>query len=88
MYPIDIHAPAQLVITLFRLGKFFENRVLIDSVLNWTIKNMKSDKGYFYYQKNRYFTSRIPYMRWSQAWMFYAFAIYLFQCSKEEEKGK
>jgi hypothetical protein len=81
MYPIDIHAPAQLVITLSRLGVFFENKKLIDKVLNWTLLNMKSDKGYFYYQKNKYFTSKIPYMRWSQAWMFYAFALYLLQNS-------
>jgi hypothetical protein len=86
VYPIDIHAPAQLVITLFRLGKFCENKELIDSVLNWTILNMKSDKGYFYYQKNRFFTSKIPYMRWSQAWMFYAFSTYLLQISEEAKK--
>jgi hypothetical protein len=87
-YPIDIHAPSQLVITLFRLGKFSINKELIDSVLNWTILNMKSDKGYFYYQKNKYFTSKISYMRWSQAWMFYAFAIYLLQISDVPEKDK
>lgn len=81
IYPIDIHAPAQLVITLSKLSKFNENRELIDKVLNWTILNMQSDKGYFYYQKNKYFTSKIPYMRWSQAWMFYALAEYLLQIS-------
>lgn len=78
-YPIDIHAPAQLVITLSKSGKFNENRELVDKVLNWTILNMQSDKGYFYFQKNKYFTSKIPYMRWSQAWMFYALCEYLLQ---------
>jgi len=79
IYPIDIHAPAQLVITLSKSGKFNENRELIEKVLNWTILNMQSEKGYFYYQKNKYFTSKIPYMRWSQAWMFYALSEYLLQ---------
>lgn len=83
VYPIDIHAPAQLVITLSTLGKFSEYRDLIDKVLNWTILNMQSDKGYFYYQKNKYFTSKIPYMRWSQAWMFYALSKYVSQSSYE-----
>ena len=40
---------------------------------------MQSGKGYFYYQVNRYFSSKIPYMRWAQAWMFYAFSMYLKQ---------
>ncbi len=83
MYPIDIHAPAQMVITLTALDRFKENKQLIDKVLGWTISNMQSDKGYFYYQVNRYFTSRIPYMRWSQAWMFYALSKYLFEANKE-----
>jgi hypothetical protein len=78
LYPVDIHCPAQLVITLAKTGKFNEKKELIDRVLGWTINNMQSPRGYFYYQVNRYFSSRIPYMRWGQAWMFYAFATYLF----------
>jgi rhamnogalacturonyl hydrolase YesR len=77
VYPIDIHSPAQLIITLTRLGKFQECRNLADKVISWTIDNMQSDKGYFYYQKNKHFTSKIPYMRWAQAWMFYALSEYL-----------
>ncbi len=77
MYPIDIHAPAQMVITMSKLGKFKEHRELIDKVLLWTIKNMQSDKGYFYYQINKYFSSKIAYIRWAQAWMFYALSTYL-----------
>jgi rhamnogalacturonyl hydrolase YesR len=82
VYPIDIHAPAQLIITLSKLGKLNEERILADKVLTWTIDNMQSKKGYFYYQINRYFTSKIPYMRWAQAWMFYALSEYLLQCNK------
>jgi hypothetical protein len=77
LYPVDIHAPAQLVITLVALGKFDEKREVVDKVLRWTIENMQSEKGYFYYQINKFFTSKIPYMRWSQAWMFYALSKYL-----------
>jgi rhamnogalacturonyl hydrolase YesR len=82
LYPIDIHAPAQMIITLIKLGKFQEYRNLAEKVLNWTIDNMQSDRGYFYYQKNKYFSSRIPYMRWAQAWMFYAMSSYLLEIKK------
>jgi hypothetical protein len=79
VYPVDIHAPAQLVITLAKLKKFEEYRVLLDNVLAWTIENMQAPGGYFYYRTNRYYKSKIPYMRWAQAWMFYALSEYLLQ---------
>jgi len=77
IYPIDIHAPAQLVVTLTKLGKFEEQKELVNRVLNWTIENMQSKKGYFYYQINKTFSSKIPYIRWAQAWMFYALSAYI-----------
>lgn len=79
VYPIDIHAPAQLVITLIKLGKFEEQKELVNKVLYWTIQNMQSPKGYFYFQVNKYFSSKIPYIRWAQAWMFYALTAYIKQ---------
>jgi len=82
-YPIDIHAPAQLVVTLAKLDKLKENKELVDKVLNWTIKNMQSSQGYFYYQKKKRITSKIPYIRWAQSWMFYAFSNYFLAIKKE-----
>jgi hypothetical protein len=82
LYPIDIHAHAQFVITTTRLGKFHEKRELTEKILMWTIDNMQSPKGYFYYQINKFYKSRIPYMRWSQAWMFYAMSVYLLNARK------
>jgi len=72
LYPIDIHAPAQLVITLYRLGCLDEHRHLVERVLSWTIEYMQDPRGFFIYQKGRYLSSRIPNMRWAQAWMFFA----------------
>jgi hypothetical protein len=77
VYPIDIHSSAQLVITLHKLNQFTEQKELLDKVLKWTIEHMQSEEGYFYYQINKYFSSKIPYMRWGQAWMFYALSTYL-----------
>ncbi len=82
VYPIDIHAPAQLVITLSKLGKYEQEKDLILRVINWTFDNMHSGKGYFYYQINKYFSSKIPYMRWAQSWMFYALSEYVTQLKK------
>lgn len=77
VYPIDIHATAQTVITLYKLDKLHENKNLIDKVLNWTIDNMQSKEGFFYFQINKYVSSKIPYMRWAQAWMFYGLSTYI-----------
>lgn len=76
-YPIDIHCPGQLFVTLHRLGKSDEYKYLASKVLNWTIKNMQDKKGYFYYQLKKGISSRIPYMRWSNAFMFNALSYYL-----------
>lgn len=75
-YPIDIHCPAQLLVTLAHLGKATENKELIEKVLSWTIQNMQDKKGYFYYQLKEKMSSKIAYMRWSNAFMFHAFTCY------------
>ena len=87
VYPVDVHAPAQLVITLAKLAKFEEHKALLDKVLLWTIRHMQDNKGYFYYQIKPSFTSRIPYMRWAQSWMFYALTTYRFECAKRGLPG-
>lgn len=76
VYPIDIHAPAQLIVTLQKLEIAKKHRDLANRVLGWTIENMQSEKGYFFYQKKKVGTSKIPYIRWAQGWMFYAFSYY------------
>ncbi|HNP54847.1 MAG TPA: hypothetical protein PKK69_09510, partial [Ferruginibacter sp.] len=62
-------------------------RAKMEQVLEWTIRNMQDKKGYFYYQINKYITSRIPYMRWSQAWMFSSMVVYLDYFSTEKAKA-
>lgn len=77
MYPIDIHCPGQLLVTLSRLHRYKTYRLLADKVLEWTIKNMQDKRGYFYYQLKPGISSKIPYMRWSNAFMFNAMSHYL-----------
>jgi hypothetical protein len=76
-YPIDIHCPAQLFVTLSRFGRFYENKDLAEKVLNWSICNMQDKNGYFYYQLKKGMSSKISYMRWSNAFMFNAMTYYL-----------
>lgn len=79
MYPIDIHCPGQLLVTLSRLHRFDENQELAAKVLAWTEKNMQDKRGYFYYQLKQGISSKISYMRWSNAFMFYAMSYYLLE---------
>lgn len=76
IYPIDIHCPAQLIATLVRTGEFGANRELAERVVKWTVENMQDPAGYFYYQLKKRASCRLPYMRWAQAWMFYAFTCF------------
>lgn len=76
VYPIDIHSPAQAVVTYSRLRNYAPNAdEMIERVLGWTLKWMRSKEGYFYFQKRRFYVNRIDYLRWSQAWMLYALAL-------------
>lgn len=78
-YPIDIHCPGQLLVTLHRLHQYGKYQALAEKVLNWTICNMQEKEGYFYYQLKKGISSKISYMRWSNAFMFYAMSFYLLE---------
>lgn len=79
IYPIDIHCPAQVIVTLSKLDVFKNNEALLSKVLDWTIDNMQHKKGYFYYQLKKGMSSKISYMRWSNAFMFNAMAQFLLE---------
>lgn len=79
MYPIDIHCPGQLLVTLARLHRYSEYGELADKVLTWAVSNMQDSKGYFYYQLKPGISSKISYMRWSNAFMFCAMSYYLLE---------
>jgi hypothetical protein len=65
-YPIDAHALGQAMLTFETFG---DHETALQ-IAEWSIKNMRSSEGYFFYQKYRLFTNAIPYLRWSNAWMF------------------
>jgi len=72
-WPIEIHNQAQGIITFTLLNKINNNYLdFAQTIALWTIKNMQHKSGYFYYRKNKFYTNKISYMRWSQAWMLLA----------------
>ncbi len=90
-YRIDIHSCAESINCLTTLSDTFpEAKSRAEKVLDWTIKNLQDDTGYFYYGilKNRlfgyHFKSKIPYIRWGQAWMMKALSNYLLKTDRQE----
>jgi hypothetical protein len=69
-YPLDIHSIAQAIITLVELADYDSGAIsLANSLRAWANREMRAPQGFYYFQKHRCWTIRIPYMRWSQAWM-------------------
>lgn len=74
-YPADAHAAASAIVTFLECRELDNNASrLAQNVATWTIQNLRDSRGFFYYQRRRFYTVRKPYMRWTQAWMLYALA--------------
>ena len=69
-YPFDTHCSAQGILTYLAFGELKK----ANSVAQWAIDHMWDARGFFWYQRSRWFTNRLCYMRWTQAWMYYALA--------------
>lgn len=75
-YPVEIHNQSQGIITLFRLQNYNPDAsIFAGKIADWTVNNMQAIDGHFYYQNFNTHKNKIPYMRWSQAWMFLALAV-------------
>ena len=74
-WPADIHCQAQGIITFSKLARLSERYIpFARTIAEWTIAEMQNETGYFYHRKGRFFSNKIPYMRWGQAWMMVALA--------------
>src|SRR5207302_5377818 len=72
LYPADAHSAAAAIVTLVDLrGRIPSTMILAEQIASWAIENLRDPQGHFYFQRRRFNTIRIPYMRWSQAWMAY-----------------
>jgi hypothetical protein len=74
-FPIDIHSASAAIIALCELRDLDAGCLpLAEKVAHWTVENMRDADGFFYYQKRRFYTVKVPFMRWANAWMAYAIA--------------
>lgn len=73
IWPVEIHNQAQGIITFCRLSEYSTSEVAFaKDIANWTVSNMQSNDGSFHYQHRKAYRIKIPYMRWSNAWMLLA----------------
>ena len=72
-WPVDIHNQSQGIITFALLKDYHPDYLdFAQTIARWTIENMQDKTGYFYYRKYPFFTNKIPFIRWAQAWMLLA----------------
>lgn len=78
-YPIDIHCPAQALVTLGLLASDYPDICfpLMEKVIQWTIDHMSNRDGSFMHQIYPDRRVRIPYTRWGQAWMMWGLSVAL-----------
>ncbi|WP_299982499.1 hypothetical protein [uncultured Pseudoteredinibacter sp.] len=77
VYPLDMHSVAQAIITLLGVGGGKEDYALADRVISRSIEQMFCPRSRkFFYQKTKWYTNRIDYTRWTQAWVYYSFSYY------------
>jgi hypothetical protein len=69
-YPLDAHSYAQAILTLLRHG----DRTSAHRVAALAIRDLWIPGRNFSYQQTRWYRNRVPYLRWSQAWMFRSLA--------------
>ncbi|MGH9927877.1 MAG: hypothetical protein ACREA9_01480, partial [Pyrinomonadaceae bacterium] len=78
VYPADAHSAGAAIIAFSELRDLEPSAIeMAERVALWAIRNLQDESGFFYYQKRQTHTVRIPYMRWSQAWMHYALSTLL-----------
>jgi hypothetical protein len=78
LYPIDSHSIAQTVLTLVEFRDLADRALeQASTVLDWAVRHMWDSRGYFHYQVQPLFRNKIPYMRWSEAWMLLALSSWL-----------
>lgn len=67
-FPLDCTSAAQVILTSVRFGH--PDKALKTAM--FTIENMQSGNGNFYFRKYENSIRKEPFMRWSDAWMFAA----------------
>ncbi len=74
-FPADAHSAGACVVACAELVEEEPRALeLAERVAGWAVRELFDARGFFRYQRRRFYTVRTPYLRWSQAWMLYALA--------------
>jgi hypothetical protein len=75
LYPADAHSAGAAIVALVDLPSLDLDTIdFAEKIARWATQNLRSPRGFYYYQRRRFYTVRIPYMRWSEGWMAYGLA--------------
>jgi hypothetical protein len=72
-WPEETHASAQAIVTLLEVGSAAE-APRAEAVARHMIRTLYDPRGHFIYRRSALVRNRVDYIRWSQAWAFYALA--------------
>ncbi len=87
-YPYDIHGSAQGIITFSKISRIDPKYTqLAEKIYDWTLVNLYSGRGYFYYQNMRYYTKKFTLMRWCNSWMLYGMGELLLAKTNVEKRS-
>ncbi len=71
-YPVNIHSVSEALLVLNQFKSCPNAKDKLEELLPWAINNLQDKNGYFYYNFFPFRRVKIAYLRWGQAWMFYA----------------
>jgi hypothetical protein len=75
LYPADVHSAASAIVALVELQTIDDTALAFaQQIARWAVRHLYDERGFFYYQRRRFYTVRTPYIRWAQAWMMYGLA--------------
>ncbi len=87
LYPLDMHSFSQAIVTLLKVDTCKENLLLAEKVAHSAIDTMYSSQdNRFIYQKYKWYTNKINYIRWTQAWSYYGLSYFNNYISQYENK--
>jgi hypothetical protein len=88
VYPIDIQCAAQAIDTLsYFAPEDPESLQLAMKVADWTIRNMQSRRGFFYFRQYPMgITGRTPMLHWGQATMFKGLSHLILRLSPQDRR--
>ncbi|MES9858154.1 MAG: hypothetical protein ABW166_16360 [Sedimenticola sp.] len=77
LFPLDMHSFSQGILTLLKVGDTQSDIDLAKKIMHQAVERMYLPKEHrFIYQKHRWYTNKINYIRWTQAWSYYGLAFY------------